>query len=286
MRKKMWVLMVASLMAVLLGVGGVCAASVAPQQYIESEGWGAPPQMVSSIGQSKAMAYRAAVVDAYRNIGEQVNGVRVSSETTIEQMMVANDSIRTSMQAVIQGAQVIRKEYEPTGLCKVIMRVPVYGDNSVASAVFGAELFRPVEPIRTIELPAAINGTNNNGITLPGMPKQEAARGSYTGLIVDCAGLDLQPVMSPVLLDEQEQPFYGHKNLEPSFVIRYGMAAYAQPGSVADMQRAGDRPLVVKAVRLAGNNANPVLSLSDVSLILRENAQTNFLNKAAVVFIQ
>ena len=38
------------------------------------------------------------------------------------------------------------------------------------------------------------------------------AEGGYTGLIVDCRGLELQPVMSPVIRNSNGTRIYGHKN--------------------------------------------------------------------------
>lgn len=108
------------------------------------------------------------------------------------------------------------------------------------------------------------------------------AEGSYTGLIVDCRGLGLQPVMSPVIKNVNGTKIYGHKNLDIDRIIREGMADY-----ICDMEyveRAGSHPLVVKAVSLENFNSNPVLTVPDSNRVLIENHATQFLKELKVVF--
>jgi hypothetical protein len=60
-----------------------------------------------SIGQQKLMAMRAAQVDAYRNLAEQVRGFRVWGNTSVSAFATQNDSVRTYVDAFIQGARVV-----------------------------------------------------------------------------------------------------------------------------------------------------------------------------------
>lgn len=109
------------------------------------------------------------------------------------------------------------------------------------------------------------------------------AEGNYTGLIVDCRGLDLQPVMSPVIMNSNGTKIYGHKNLDIDRVIREGMADYVD--DTENVNRAGTNPLVVKAVALQNFNSNPVLAVPDSNRVLIENYATKFLKDLKVVFI-
>lgn len=108
------------------------------------------------------------------------------------------------------------------------------------------------------------------------------AEGSYTGLIVDCRGLGLQPVMSPVIKNVKGTKIYGHKNLDIDRVISEGMADYIDDIEYVD--RAGSHPLVVKAVSLENFNSNPVLTVPDSNRVLIENHATQFLKELKVVF--
>ena len=108
--------------------------------------------------------------------------------------------------------------------------------------------------------------------------------GGYTGIIIDCRGMNLQAVMSPVVKNENKETIYGDKNLDYDKIIEMGMAAYSD--GVENLDRAGENPLVVKAVALDNFNSNPVLSVADSNRVLLENKSTNFLDKMNVVFLQ
>ncbi|WP_306602819.1 LPP20 family lipoprotein [Azonexus sp.] len=57
--------------------------------------------------QQRLMAMRAAQVDAYRNLAEQVYGFRVWGGTSVSAFATQNDSIRTYVDAVIRGARLV-----------------------------------------------------------------------------------------------------------------------------------------------------------------------------------
>ena len=59
-----------------------------------------------TVGQKRLMAMRAAEVDAYRKLAEQVNGLRISGNTTVSAFAVQNDSLRTYVEAYIRGARI------------------------------------------------------------------------------------------------------------------------------------------------------------------------------------
>lgn len=58
-------------------------------------------------GQQKLMAMRAARVDAYRNLAEQVYGFRVWGNTAVSAFATQNDNIRTYVDAYIRGARLV-----------------------------------------------------------------------------------------------------------------------------------------------------------------------------------
>ncbi len=254
-------------------------------------GMGAQPANAVNPAQARMMARRAAVADAYRQLAESIKGVNVDAETTVENMMVTSDVIRTKVSAMIQGAQVVSEREIPGGGYEVTMTVPLFGvSNSIAQAVIPQTTVVEPLPAPVPEvIPSMPAGSLQGGTIIyttidSGKKSPMEAIGGYTGVIIDCRGLGLKPVMSPVIKNDKEIPIYGHKNLNYDKIISDGMVSYAS--SAGQATRAGSRPLIIKAIRLMDHNANPVISTADANRILIENSSSNFLNETKVVFLR
>lgn len=68
-----------------------------------------------SQGQQKQMAMRAARLDAYRNLAEQIHGFQLAGATTISAFASQNDYVRVTVDAFVQGARVIDVVALPDG---------------------------------------------------------------------------------------------------------------------------------------------------------------------------
>ena len=55
--------------------------------------------------QQRLLAIRAAKIDAYRGLAEQVYGLYLDANTTVAEMTVMNDTFRTRVEGVIFGAK-------------------------------------------------------------------------------------------------------------------------------------------------------------------------------------
>ncbi len=74
----------------------------------------------------RLMAERAALVDAYRNLSESVNGLRIDSETYVRDFVAESDQIRTDLDTWIKGVEPISPyRYLPDGICEVDVGVSV-----------------------------------------------------------------------------------------------------------------------------------------------------------------
>ena len=263
------------LAAVILSISSqVYAAPDWNAGTIRATGTGvANPALVRIPAQGQMLARRAAVADAYRQLAEAVQGVNVDAETTVENMMLTSDVVKTRVSAIIKGAQVVDEGPLEGGGYYVTMEIPMFGGSGgLADTVF--ERPATIEPF-----PAPAPSYEP-----PPPVVQGRSAGGYTGLIVDCRGLNtINPVMSPVIKNARGQKIYGHKNLDYDRIIVEGMASYAQDMNQAS--RAGSNPLIVKAVALEDLNANPVLSVEDADMVLYENGQSHFLDNTAVVFL-
>lgn len=272
------------LAAIILSISAqVDAAPNWNTNVIQVTGMGVAPPHAVSQAHSAMMARRAAVVDAYRQLAEVVNGVQVDSETTVEQMILTSDVVKTRISAVIKGAVIVSEGELSGGGYSVTMELPLFGGiGGLAETVI--ERPTKIEPFPTV----APDYRPPVDYTPPPIPDYQPPKihssGHYTGLVVDCRGLGtINPVMSPVIKNDRGNKIYGHKNLDYDRIIREGMATYAQ--SMSQASRAGSNPLIVQAIRLDDLNATPVLSMENAEMVLYENNSSHFLENIAVVFL-
>ena len=61
-----------------------------------------------SRSQIKLMAMRASKMDAYRSLAEQLNGIQLRGQTSVEKMEVTHDSYQVYLNAYLRGARVKR----------------------------------------------------------------------------------------------------------------------------------------------------------------------------------
>ena len=257
------------------------AAEAAPQWEqgtITAEGFGTPP-MGAYGSKASIMARRAAIVDAQRNLAEQVSGVQVDAETTVENFVISSDLVKTKVSALIKGAVVVEEQMMPDGAYRVVMSMPMYGSQGLASAIMPAirDNTPPTPP------PPVISATITTQIQMGG---------TYTGVIVDAGGMGLKPSFSPVIYDTNGRAIYGVSNINYDQAISQGMVGYSSSVSSAQtLPRVGTTPLVIKAVQVRGGNnstnpVNVVVSVDDGDRILAANQQSQMLMNGSVVFVR
>ena len=236
---------------------------------VRATGLAAGKTNTPSKGIKRAQARRAAIMDAQRGLAETVQGVQVSSESSMKDLMLEYDIVRTHVDALIKGMTQVSEKYFDDDTCEVVLEMPMFG----SSQALATAAFLPVQDDPVIPFPQPTTTVTVNS--------------GYTGLIIDCRGMNLNPVMSPVIKNNSGTAIYGHKNLDYDKIIANGMAAYASSANDSvSVSRAGSNPLVIKAVKVEGLNANPVVSASDADKILSANQNDRFLDNCAVVFIK
>lgn len=99
-----------------------------PSNVIElsAVGMGVAPESTISPSQALALAKRAAIVDAYRQLGEKMYGIRVNAQDTVRDMILQNSTIKTKVQALIRNAEITETVYKD-GLCQVSMELKLDG---------------------------------------------------------------------------------------------------------------------------------------------------------------
>ncbi|MBQ4405216.1 MAG: hypothetical protein II857_12535 [Selenomonadaceae bacterium] len=222
-------------------------------------------------GKYRLTASKAARMDAQAKLVEYIS-VQVETNASMTDYELDVYQVRTSAQGVIRNAREVGSpQYSSDGTCKVIMEMPLFGGKGSVAEV----AFLPFKDEPKVSFPA------------PSTNVAKPSGSNYTGLIIDCRGKNLNPVMSPVIKNSNGQAIYGHQNLNYDKIIVSGMASYASDiNDQISRSRAGNNPLVVQATALSDLDANPVVSVADADKILSANQHDKFLENCAVVFLK
>ncbi len=228
-----------------------------------------------------AISREAAIMAAQRNLLGIIQGMQIDSETTMRELQIESDVVKRKISGIIRGAQIVDEHPNEDGGYYVKMRVPIYGVGGIASAIvpeISPENKKPFEAVEKSSIsPTEVKKIKNS---------------DYSGVVIDASDLGLKPTFSPVIYDTNGRAIYGVENLDPDKIIERGMVDYSN--SVNDKianERAGDNPLVLKAVKVnesntSANKVNVVVSVTDADKILLANEKSHMLDECAVVFVQ
>ena len=237
-------------------------------QTIAAVGIGFVPQNVINAGQARRMALRIAKQDALRQLIEIVNGVTLTSETTMSGAMV-DDVINTKVRGFIRGARQV-------GDAKYLSDTSVEVEYSVS-----------MSGISDIMLPPLTVAAVPPGAAQPGAGAATSTTGGITGVIIDARGLKTRPAMAPRILDQNGNAVYGPGTYDRSYAVTNGVAGYSKSLEAAQKDpRVLGNPLVVKGVSTSGTNRTDiVISNADVSKIDLANRSYNVLKDCRVLIL-
>ena len=94
-------------------------------QTLKAVGNGAVDSENPNKAQAKLMAMRAAELDARRKLGERIQGLEISSKTSVSDFVAESDKIRTSMLTFQQGAYVVEnsEKMSDDGIAEVTVAI-------------------------------------------------------------------------------------------------------------------------------------------------------------------
>ena len=241
------------------------------EQAITAIGIGFVPSNAVNAGQARRMALRIAKQDAMRQLIEIVNGVTLTSETTMSGAMV-DDVINTKVQGFIRGAR-------PVGQPKYLSDTSVEMEYSVPMSGISDIVLPPVT------VPATPQATNNNQPAAAANNTTQA--GGVTGIIIDARGLKARPAMAPRILDQNGNAIYGPGKYSRQYAVKNGVAGYSKTLETAQQdQRVVGNPMVVKGVGTSGTNRTDItISNADVSKIDMANRNYKVLNDCRVLIL-
>lgn len=246
------------LLATLLIIPAVIASAESLSGFIEVEGI-----VYYEQGMSPNQMRRMSIMDAYRYLAEQIDALYVTSNSTVKDLRNLDEQINTRVEAALRGAKVISVTRESDGSFHAIVRMPIYGGvQSLSAAVLKENVVvEDFPPPKFTNIHSEIN---------------------YTGLIVDCRGLNLSQAIIPTIKSDDGTEIYAYKNVGYRAATDKGMVEYS---SSLDSSRAGNSPLVVKAVKVS-NKCDVLISSADGDKILSANQVAKFLENCAVVFVR
>lgn len=75
--------------------------------------------------QNKLLAKRAAEADAYRKLGETVQGLQITSETHVRDFVAESDQIRSEFDGFVRGVRFGKPQWDSEGVCMIEAEVTV-----------------------------------------------------------------------------------------------------------------------------------------------------------------
>jgi len=250
---------------------------------IQAIGIGFIPENVINAGQARRSAMRIAKQDALRQLIEIVNGVNVTSETTVSGAMF-DDVIKTQVQGAIRGArQIGQPKYLSDTSVEVVYEVKM------------ADISRVLLPMAEKAPTLTYDDVN---VTVSGAaaaaPNQEQAgtdtgvkSGGVTGIIIDGTGLGLRPAMSPRILNQGGSVVYGPGQYSRDYAAANGVAGYAKSLDQAKSDtRVQGNPLVIRAASASGStSADVIISNEDAGRLAVADGAAGLLKNCRVMFV-
>jgi hypothetical protein len=247
-------------------------------QLLTVYGEGIAPEDITSPARRRLMGFRAAKVEARRNLLEMVGEVHVDAHTKVSMAMVQSDDVRSRITGIVKGARVVPgSQSETDGLYRIALQIDLR--HEFAEAVLPDH----ARPQDMELLPVAADSLADSlRVYTPPDP--------YTGLLVDARGLDLQPSMAPRVLTASGREIYNAGFVDRQYATQMGLVGYDK-----DMDRAkkSDRlggekahPLIVKAQSVSGPlNGDAVIDDEEGVWVRMADSKQNFLSQCRVVFL-
>ncbi len=248
-------------------------ASMIISGFVEATGFGTvDANRTRNPVQARLLAKRAAMVDAQRNLLEMIEGVRVTSGTTVRDAQLESDVIANRVKGLLKGAFVLNESTSKeagTWLAEVTLGICITAAPEKCGARPNlAQIIYPLLP----ETPEAgrFQGTSD----APGA----------TSVIVDLTGHGFEPYFSIRLVDAAGKVIYG-----PDFFKRKDGADWLHweksLASARVSEHAGKSPLIVPAEGTT-LDSDIILSDRDAAKLYSANIRGgDFLGQGKVILV-
>jgi hypothetical protein len=233
---------------------------------------------------AKMLARRAAITDGRRNLLETVEGVRITSGTTVKDFVVEKDEIGTRVKGMLRGSFVIsEKVYEDSGswVAEVEMALCMSGGpkqcerKPTLAQLMQPELEAPAPEAMFSPAPEALN-------TAVAVNTPDAATPS-TGLIVDASAENFSPMLDVRMRTQDGKELYGPGHVKAGTDWLHWARSVASARDLTDI--VGASPLVVTVDSL-GQSGELVVGQDSAIEVFQKNLKGgDFLKQGKVIFV-
>jgi len=243
---------------------------------IQAIGIGFIPENVINAGQARRAAMRIAKQDALRQLIEIVNGVNVTSETTVSGAMF-DDMIKTQVQGAIRGA---RRVGQPSYLSDTSVEVTY----EVKMADISKVLLPMADSAPTLQYGME---NNTNATAASSSNAAQTISGGVTGIIIDGTGLGLRPAMSPRILNQDGSVVYGPSQYSRDYAASNGVVGYAKTLDQAKNDpRVQGNPLIIRGTSIFGSSAADItISNTDAGKASSADGSASMFSNCRVMFV-
>jgi len=255
-----------------------------------------------------AIAREKARIRAERDLLGVVHQLRIDAETTMEETMQDSsyhEVIVKQVRGSLRGAKILSERTPEPGTCEIELGIPVdqlrmavlvrpnRADTPLPPVIIPSRNFAPtgtfagttaVRTMVTDTAPGAVTVTD----TVDDEPTEPTTAEGTTSLVVDARHLAVaERAFWPRVLAPDGRVVYGDYDPSADFLQTQAPVVYVTAMSAAlANDRAGSRPLIVKAESTAGRyHADLVLATEDAEQILARSASDGFLRAYRVIVI-
>jgi hypothetical protein len=239
-------------------------------------------------------ALRVATLMAQRSLLEIVKGVKIDSQTTVDNMMLQEDAINARVEGTIRGAEIVRQDVRWEGdrpIATVELRICLSGlgacksEKSLISALNldqkNEQSDAPRQRLNDIKSSQGNIAQRNQDVIY------DSSR-PVTGIILNLQGLYFERVILPVVItaEDENKPItvYSIKNVEPQVIRTYGVVRYTDSVEQAKQNpHLGSNPIIVPVSAITKENM--IMIGFDAARVIRETTLygNDYLKSAKVI---
>jgi hypothetical protein len=234
--------------------------------------------------QGKMLARRAAITDGRRNLLEVVEGVRITSGTTVKDLTLEKDEIGTRVKGMLRGSFVISENvYEDSGSWVAEVEVGFCMSGGPKQCERKPTLGQLMQPELTAPAPEEMFSPTPEALsTVVAVNTADAATAS-TGLIVDASAQNFSPMLDVRIRTQEGKELYGPGHVKVGTDWLHWSRSVASARDLTDI--VGASPLVVTVDSL-GQSGELVVGQDSAIEVFQKNLKGgDFLKQGKVIFV-